>query len=385
MELSAQREIARKSLRFLDEGTTEMAPALYEEPVTIYTSEQVYKQEMEHVFLRVPVFVGMSRDLPEPGSFFTRELAGKPLLFTRDETGCVHAFLNSCQHRGVKLVDGCGKSRRLTCPFHGWVYNPGGELVGMPFAEGFEGLDRTGRGLIEYPAGEAYGLLFASLRPGPEIDLESWLAGLGPDLAAFGFGTWEPIAQPHVHQVRANWKVVYDGFCETYHFLQLHRDTAPHVYANVSAFDPFGRHGRMTTTNKQIDELRSRPEEEWHPLRDGSFNVNYRIFPSLSFSTIGDRRTEIFQVWPGRGPDETVAIHFSYLADPPETDAQREKALADLRFACQTIVDDQDFRVNESTLPGIRSESSARSFVFGRNEPCAQYWHRQLRLALEDQ
>jgi choline monooxygenase len=84
---------------------------------------------------------------------------------------------------------------------------------------------------------------------------------------------------------------------------------------------------------------------------------------------------------PGRGVDETVAIHFSYLADPPRTDAERDKALADLHFACQTIVDDQDFRVNESTLPGISAERVPRTFVFGRNEPCAQHWHRQLRLA----
>jgi phenylpropionate dioxygenase-like ring-hydroxylating dioxygenase large terminal subunit len=384
VDLATQREIARKTLRFLDEGTTEMAPDLYEEPIDSYISGEVWRREIERVFARFPLFVGMSMDLPEAGSWLTREMVGTPLVLTRDDEGTVHAFLNSCRHRGVKVaVEASGWARRLTCPFHGWVYTPEGELVGIPFARGFEGMDRQGKSLAELPAAEVNGMLFAQLAPGPPIDVEDFLAGLGPDLGEFGFETWTAIAEPHIHHVKANWKTVFDGFCETYHFLVLHRDTAPHVYANVSVFEGFDRHGRMTTTNKVIDELRSRDEKEWFPLRDGAFNVNYRVFPSLSFSTIGSDRTEIFQVLPGGSPDDTVAIHFSYLRHQPATEAEREKALEDLRFACLTIVDNQDFRVNESTLPGIRHGAAPKTFTFGRNEPCAQYWHRQMSLAME--
>ncbi len=384
MDLGTQRAIARKTLRFLDEGTTEMAPDLYEEPVESYVSEDVWRRELEALFGRFPLFVGMSMDLPTAGSWFTRELLGTPLLFTRDEHGVAHAFLNACAHRGVKLTEEpCGTSRRLTCPFHGWVYNSCGELVGMPFAQGFEGMDRGAKHLAELPMGEENGMLFAKLSPGGPLDMATFLEGLGPDLAGFGFQTWKPIAEPHIHRVRANWKVVFDGFCETYHFLVLHRDTAPHVHANVSVFDGFGRHGRMTTTNKVIDQLRGRNEEEWFPLKDNAFNVNYRLFPNLSFSTIGEDRTEIFEVLPGSGVDETIAIHFSYLRHEPESELERQKALEDLRYACVTIVDNQDFHVNQSTLPGIRHPAAPKCFTFGRNEPCAQHWHRQYARAME--
>src|SRR5262249_41829478 len=154
-----------------------------------------------------PLFVGMSSDLPEPGAWFTRELLDTPLLVTRGNDGEVHAFLNSCTHRGVKLTeDPCGTSRRLTCPFHGWVFDPDRELVGMPFQQGFEGLDRSGKSLGELPSAEVHGMLFVALHPDATFDADEFFGELGPDLAAFGFSTWTPIAEPHFHHIHANWK-----------------------------------------------------------------------------------------------------------------------------------------------------------------------------------
>ncbi|MFI5046316.1 MAG: SRPBCC family protein [Acidimicrobiia bacterium] len=386
MDLQTQREIAKRTLRFLDEGTTEMAPGMYEEPIESYISEEVWRRELEAVFYRFPLFVGMSSDLAEPGAWFTRDLVGTPLLVTRGTDGRMHAFLNACPHRGVKVTEEpCGTNRRFTCPFHGWVFDPQGDLVGMPFAPGFEGMDRSTKSLGELPSAEVEGMLFVKLSPGPELDMDEFFGDFRKDLADFGFETWTPIAEPHFHPIHANWKTVFDGFCETYHFLTLHRDTAPHVYGNVSVFQGFGRHGRMTTTNKVIDDLRDRSEDDWFPLRDGSYNVNYRVFPSLSFSTIGTDRTEIFQVLPAGGPDETLAIHYSYLRHAPANEEERKVALENLAFACKTIVDDQDFHVNSTTLPGIRHPLAPKTFTFGRNEPCAQYWHGQLARALEGQ
>ena len=76
----------------------------------------------------------IARALAGPGTYLTVDLCGTPVVVTRDRAGQVHAFLNACRHRGVRVVDGCGAARRLTCPFHAWSYDLEGTLVGLPTA-----------------------------------------------------------------------------------------------------------------------------------------------------------------------------------------------------------------------------------------------------------
>ena len=56
------------------------------------------------------------------------------------------------------------QARRFTCPFHAWVYDLQGKLVGVPVPSGFEGLCREEKGLVELPVAEGYGL---DHRPSP--------------------------------------------------------------------------------------------------------------------------------------------------------------------------------------------------------------------------
>src|SRR6476659_7464784 len=80
----------------------------------------------------------------EPGSYRQVEQLGKPMMVVRGADGQVRAFYNTCQHRGAALVaDASGTTgRRLTCPYHNWVYSLEGELVGYPDANNFSELDR---------------------------------------------------------------------------------------------------------------------------------------------------------------------------------------------------------------------------------------------------
>src|SRR5262249_24758903 len=140
-----------------------------------------------------PLVLCLSGALPKPGSFYTVDLCGTPVLLTRNRDGKVRAHANMCRHRGVRVVDGCGEAKRFTCPFHAWVYDLDGQLVGMPSATSFGDVNREETGLIELPVAEGYGLVVGRLRPGPELDIDDYL---GPDLAAelamLDFGTWLP-------------------------------------------------------------------------------------------------------------------------------------------------------------------------------------------------
>ncbi len=385
MELEMQRDLGRRTLALLDQKTTTMAPHVMEEPVAGYSSPEQLELERRLIFNRYPMFVGMSSDLPAPGSWLTFDGTGTPVLVTRDESGRVRALLNMCQHRGVRVVDaGCGEgARRFTCPFHGWVYNTEGQLLGMPGAEGFSEVRREDRGLVELPVEERYGMIFVAANPEATFSLDDYLSGLGPQFESFDFGKWKLVAKIHPHRIRANWKVVWGTHCETYHFGVLHRDTAASlVYSNTSIADFYGDHALMTTTNRTVDQLREVPEDQWRPIDDGQINLNYRLFPNLSLSIVFGNRLEIFTIYPGEGVRDTVALHHAYHRDPPTSDEEKKALEEQVLWACQTVVDGEDYAIAERTEPGLHSPSAPKTLVFGRNEPVMQSMALAIRRAI---
>jgi phenylpropionate dioxygenase-like ring-hydroxylating dioxygenase large terminal subunit len=385
MNAEMQRKLGRRTLDLIDRRTTDMAEHILEEPLDGYRSVEQFERERRQIFGRYPMFVGLSRDLPEPESWLTFDATGTPLLLTRDDDGRVRAFLNMCQHRGVRVVEpGRGSGRRFTCPFHAWSYNLDGKLVSLPGPDGFRGMRREDRGLIELPVEERHGLIFAAASPDAAFSLDDYLGGLGEHFASFGFETWHPIAATHRHPVATNWKVVWGTHCETYHFAQLHRQTAgPLVYSNTSIADFYGEHALMTSTMRTVDKLRETPEEDWRPVDDGQINLNYRLFPNLSFSVVGDR-LEIFTIYPGESLHETVALHYAYRRELPASEQEAKELEEAVRWACQTVVDNEDYEMATRAGLGLRSPFVPKTLVFGRNEPVMQHMALTLRRVLAD-
>lgn len=65
-------------------------------------------------------------------------MLGEDLVFFRDPDGRIVGFKDLCPHRGAKLSMGvCHFPGTLTCPYHGWTYNAGGEVIAA-FIEGPE-------------------------------------------------------------------------------------------------------------------------------------------------------------------------------------------------------------------------------------------------------
>ncbi|WP_232425138.1 aromatic ring-hydroxylating oxygenase subunit alpha [Pseudofrankia inefficax] len=380
-----QRELGRRTLDLIDRRTTDLAEHTMEEPLDGYRSPEQFERERRLVFSRYPMFVGLSGDLPEPESWLTFDATGTPMLLTRDDDGRVRAFLNMCQHRGVRVVEpGRGTARRFTCPFHAWSYSLEGKLVGLPGSEGFNDLRREDRGLIELPVQERHGLIFAAAHPDARFSLEEYFGGLDEHFASFGFESWHSIAATHRHPVATNWKVVWGTHCETYHFAQLHRATAgPLVYSNTSVADFYGDHALMTSTMRTVDRLREIPEEDWRPVDDGQINLNYRLFPNLSFSVVGDR-LEIFTIYPGESLHETVALHYAYRRELPASDQEAKELEEAVRWACQTVVDKEDYEMATRAGLGLRSPFVPKTLVFGRNEPVMQHMARTLRRVLAE-
>ena len=374
-----ERSLIRRLIDHIEHGTTDLADDVLELPADLYTSEAHYADELRVLFYGQPLVLCLSGALPGPGSYFTVDLCGTPVLVTRDKGGRVHALANVCRHRGVRVVDGCGAARRFTCPFHAWVYDIEGHLVGLPVASAFEGMDREDKGLVELPVAEGHGLVVGRLRPGPPIDIDAYLGpGLAAELDMLDFMQWAAHGEPHVHRVAANWKVTLDTFRENYHFDFLHRDTlAGYAYGGVLTFDPFGRHLRNCSALRSVDEIRHRPEEEWGDVAR-HFSYQYALFPNTSL-TFDSRHIELWQIVPS-GVATSEVVHTAYLR-PGLSEEEQARAVDMAPWICETVVDGEDFWVAGRTEPGIRT-GLLDKVVFGRNEPAPQHLHKGFLEAL---
>jgi phenylpropionate dioxygenase-like ring-hydroxylating dioxygenase large terminal subunit len=367
-----ERGLARRLLDHIDNHTTDLADDVLELSTEMY-SEQRHRDEVELLFRRRPLVFCLSGALPRPGTFRAVDLCGVPLVLTRNQSGQVRAFANSCRHRGVRVVDGGGEATRLTCPFHAWTYDLDGRLVAVPADEAFAGMCKERKGLVELPVAEGHGLIVGRLRPGQPVDVDEYLGpGLPDELAVLDFADWEPYGEPHVHRVDANWKVTLDTFRENYHFRVLHRRTlAKYAYGGVLTFDPFGRHLRNCSALRSIDELRDVPDEEWSDVMR-HISLQYALFPNTSL-TFDSRHLELWQILPlDAGSSEVV--HTAYLR-PGLSEDDRAKVVEMAPWICETVVDGEDFWVAGRTEPGVRT-GLLDTVVFGRNEPAPQHLHR---------
>jgi len=374
-----EQGLARRLLDHIENRTTDLADEVMELSTGVYSREH-HDEEVEVLFRDQALVLCLSGALPGPRTYRTVDICGTPILLTRDLDGRVHALANACRHRGVRVVDGAGEGLRFTCPFHAWTYDLKGKLLRIPGPEGFEGLCKENKGLVELPVAEGYGLVVGRLRPGGEVDVDEFLGPeLAEELALLDFADWAPYAEPHIHQVKANWKVTLDTFRENYHFNFLHRRTlGSYAYGGVLTFDAFGPHLRNASALRSIDELREIPESDWNDVAR-YFSYQYALFPNTSL-TFDSRHAELWQILPIDATTSEV-VHTSYLR-PGLGDEDRAKVVEMAPWICETVVDGEDFWVAGRTEPGVRT-GLLDTVVFGRNEPAPQHLHKGFAAALE--
>ena len=194
MQRAEQIAIGHQLFDYIDNRTTAMADEVYRQPVREYTCPDIAAEEERVLFRQRPLCVGMSSLLPEPGSYFTHDLSGLPIVLTRADDGEVRALLNVCRHRGSRVAEACGKSRSFVCPYHAWTYGLDGKLVARPEESSFAAAPRERHGLTPLPAIERDGLIWVSPAPGQAFSLEDHLQGLGEEIAGYdlaGFHHYE--------------------------------------------------------------------------------------------------------------------------------------------------------------------------------------------------
>jgi Rieske 2Fe-2S family protein len=70
-----------------------------------YTDPEIFALDLEHIFQKHWIFVGVEGDVPEPGDYFTVEIGAVSVIVLRDDDMNLAAFHNVCRHRGARLPE----------------------------------------------------------------------------------------------------------------------------------------------------------------------------------------------------------------------------------------------------------------------------------------
>ncbi len=194
----------------------------------LYYDPAIFREELDKIWYREWVYVAHESEVAQPGDYVRRQIGLQPVIVSRDENGAIHLMFNRCMHRGNTVCQSeRGNARSFRCAYHGWTYNNAGELVGVPYAGGYdESFRKSDFSLAMVPRVASHrGLIFASLATsGPSLDEH-----LGPakslidqfvDLAPEG----EVIVRGGVlkHSYKGNWKMALENSVDGYHPNILH-------------------------------------------------------------------------------------------------------------------------------------------------------------------
>src|SRR5262245_5384017 len=228
MDRQTQIALLKRLLHHVESGTTCLADAPWHNDVSVYSNPARLALEEQVLFRRHPILMGFASEWTSPGAFRTDDHAGVPILVVRGRDDRLRAFLNVCRHRGAKVAQGCGSARVFSCPYHAWTYDLSGKLRGVPDERCFANVRDERSSLVELPLCEKHGLVWVIPSPQADVattfDVDPWLGGLGPELASFGFASWQFHDRRLIPETM-NWKILVDTFHEGYHIGFLHRDS----------------------------------------------------------------------------------------------------------------------------------------------------------------
>lgn len=369
-------ELTRRALEHVRAGTTDLAPTVLKVPLSYYRNPGFFERELD-LLMQAPLALVASVRLPRARDYTVRDALGTSVLVSRGADGVVRAYLNYCRHRGARPAEGCGNARRFSCPYHGWVYDSEGALIGIPGQRGFVEVDRPNSGLVVLPCEERHGLVWVVLTAGAPMDLDEHLGPLAADLADWHLGDYEHFTEREFESA-VSWKAALEAFAESYHFPYVHANSivGQSTIADTAVFQPLGRHHRIcfptTAITAHDEELGS-----WEPV--DNLAMIYWLYPNLvlAFTPVG---VELIDILPAGTPTRCLVRHGFMAKETLTTDEERAgyQNLFDLVHAA---VHEEDFGMLPQCGDAIR-HGQHEYMQIGRNEIGVQHVVRTLANAL---
>jgi choline monooxygenase len=333
-------------------------------PAAWYHDAEMAAAERQRVLGNTWQCVAAAEQLPENGSFLTCDLAGEPLLVVREGPD-VRAFYNVCRHRGAQVApEAQGCASRFRCRYHGWTYDLGGRLRGVPEFDRVADFRREDHGLVSVRTGLTGPLLWVHLGDDP-TSLEDWVAPLrkrGALDALSGF-RWHARKE---YRLACNWKVYIDNYLDGgYHVNTVHPGLAGVLdYPNYRT-EIEGHASVQLSPMRQVGA-----DDTFGQVRSGGGAFYWWVFPNLMLNFY-DAAADTNLVLPD-GPDACRVI-FDYWFRPDADPSFIEQSIA-----VTHQVQAEDVGICEEVQRGLKSRSYDTGRFSVRREGGGYHFHQLL-------
>ncbi|NND81191.1 MAG: aromatic ring-hydroxylating dioxygenase subunit alpha [Gammaproteobacteria bacterium] len=364
-------EQIKQVLQVVEQNAGYEAEGITHLPVNEFIDPQRLALERE-MFRRLPLIVGHSSELARPGDFVVRELDNRSWLLVRGKDGVARAFYNYCQHRGTKLVhesDGC--QQRFACPYHSWTYDAQGQLIGVPRADLFPGLDKSKKGLKQVDLQEYFGFLWLTQDIEFAQPVADYVDGLQAELETLDLGKYH-VYFDRTRALKASWKLPVFAFLESYHIGTLHRESIAEFFLeNVAYSERFGPHIRSFVPRKTVGELVEADLEKTN-LAEYITPTNI-LFPNVCMIA-HPTSYSIISMFPGDTPDTSWWRHMLLVPKLPETDAERAHYDKTVQVLDGMTYKSEDFWASEQIQAGINA-GAIDELTLAKNEIMLQVFN----------
>lgn len=193
-----------------------------------YRSDEIFDRERSQIWMQTWLYLGHETEIAHRNDFKVRTIAGRPLIFCRDTAGEIHAFLNSCPHRGTVICrETEGSAKHFQCFYHAWTFRNNGEVSSIPDADAYESSEdfRALMSLRAVPRLEIHeGYVFISFNPDvpPLLDHLGGVADYMTMIEQQHVGGMTTLPGVQLYSVRGNWKLAVENAMDGYHFSPTH-------------------------------------------------------------------------------------------------------------------------------------------------------------------
>lgn len=349
-------------------------------PPAAYTNHEFYEFERDAVFGREWICVGRVDQIPEKGDFFTITIVGEPLIVVRTADGAVNVMSSVCQHRAMCITapserppeewlelppETSGNCRTFKCPYHWWIYDLDGKLLGAPEMQRTPGFRR---GDVELPKLRVEiwkGFIFINFLPDAP-PLSPRLGRLDEFLDPYDVENMVSVDTETIEGLPFNWKIMVENFMEGYHPDRLHAGIHDFAPSRNVDYLPFGdEDGAM------IGTIRTE-------VIDGGFNPTTKAyFPVIEGLTEEQRHRTLFVAVPPSlligvqvdsafwftvqptGPAEH-SLTMSYIFPKTTFELPMFRQLLDTAIKGVELFNNQDLPANTAIQRGMSSRFAPR-------------------------
>jgi phenylpropionate dioxygenase-like ring-hydroxylating dioxygenase large terminal subunit len=186
-----------------------------------YNDTDVFRADIERLFMRHWLCAGHASSAPNPGDYFLYQMAEESIIIVRGQDHELRAFANVCRHRGSRIcLKNEGHATVLVCPYHAWAYNLDGRLRSTRFMPA--DFDAASHGLKTIHLRVIEGLVLISFAEAP-LDLGPAEAALRAAYGPYGW-TDAKVAHRELYPIQSNWKLAVENYLECYHCGPSHKE-----------------------------------------------------------------------------------------------------------------------------------------------------------------